>query len=147
RTPRDEGPKDQIAQRLVLGDDLAQPFHRNLDHLPSVTDDSGEVEALAGEQSELAKEAVPHMDGYEPVFLAETLNDCHGSRLDDEEVAARVSGGKQNLAGLDRAQAAQLAQSRPLIVVESRERAVAVDGLWGPGSDLVHGLLHLPVSA
>ena len=74
---------------------------------------------------ELTQEAVPPVDGYDAVFLAEALHDRHGSRLDDEEVAARVPRGEQNLARLDRAKATQLEQSRPLVVIEPGECTVA----------------------
>jgi hypothetical protein len=95
---------------------------------------------LAPQETELTQEAVPPVNGYDPVFVAESLNDRNRSRLDDEEVAAHLARGKQNLAGLDLANATQLAQSRQLVVIESGECAVAVDALWKSGSDpVVHG--------
>jgi hypothetical protein len=95
---------------------------------------------LAREQSELTQEAVPPVDGYDLVFLAEALNDRYSPRLDDEEVAAGVARGKQNFAGLDRAKATQLAQLCPLVVVKSGECTIAVEGFRNPGSDCaVHG--------
>ena len=102
---------------------------------PRITDDRGQIEALAREQTQLADEAVRPVDGYHPVFLAKALDDRHGARLDDEEVAAHVARGKQDLARLDLANATQLAQSRPLVFVEPGKRAVAIGGLCDPRSD------------
>ncbi len=136
RTPGHECAQNHIAEGLVLGDDLAQHIQRNLDHLAPVTDDAGEIEPLADQQAELAEEAVLALDRNDPVLLAVALNDRDRSRLDDEEVAAVVARGKQNLAGLDRAQATELAKSRPLIVVETGEGSVTVGRLrcFGPDS-------------
>jgi hypothetical protein len=53
RSPRDEGAEDQIAQPLVLGHDFAQFLYRNLEDLSRVTNDSGEIETLAREQTQL----------------------------------------------------------------------------------------------
>ena len=102
---------------------------------PGVANDPGEVEPLPGEEAELAQEAVLPMDGDDAVLVAQPLNDRHRSRLDDEEVAALVAGGKQDLAGLDLANAPKPPQSRPLVFVEARECPVAIDGLRQARSD------------
>ena len=69
------------------------------------------------------------VDGDDAVLGAQTLNDRHRSRLDDEEVAALVAGGEEHLATLDGANAAERAQAGPLAIVEPRECSVAIDGL------------------
>ena len=75
------------------------------------------------------------VDRDHPVLLAVTLDYDHRPRLDHEEVGALIAGGKENLAGLDGAHATQAAQPCPLVVVESRERAVAIDDLRDSGPD------------
>ena len=52
-----------------------------------------------------------------------------GARLDDEEVASGVARREQDLARLDARDHAQRAQPRPLLVVQTREGAVAVGRL------------------
>ena len=115
-----------ISRELVQGD---------LDHLAGIPDDPREIEPLADDQAELPEEAVGPLDGDDPIFLTEPLDDRHGSRLDDEEVAALVSRGEQHVAGLDRANAPELSQSRPLVLVEARKCPVAIDGLRFARSD------------
>jgi hypothetical protein len=90
---------------------------------------------LADDEAELTKEAVSSLESDDPIFLAKSLDDRHGSRLDDEEVAALVPGGEEHLAGLDRANAPELSQSCPLVLVEARKCPVAVGGLRDARSD------------
>ena len=75
------------------------------------------------------------LDGDDPVLLSKSLDDRHRSRLDDEEVAALVPGGEQDVAGLDLANATELAQPRPLVLVEAGEGAVAIRGLGDARAD------------
>jgi hypothetical protein len=77
RSPGDERPEDQIAQRLVLVDDFAQLVQGNLDQLPGVTDDPGEIEPLADDQAELPQEPVGPLDRDHPILLAQPLDDRH----------------------------------------------------------------------
>ena len=91
RAPGHEGPEDDVAERLVLGDELAQLLDRDLDHLAGLPDDSGQIETLAGQHGELAQKATGAVDGDHPVLLAVALDDHNRARLDDEEVAALVA--------------------------------------------------------
>ena len=82
------------------------------------------------------------MDGDHPVFLAKSLNDRHNSRLDHEEVAALVSRCEQNVAWLDRANAAELSQSRELVLAEARKCSVTIGGLRETRSDWLRLAAH-----
>ena len=54
-----KAPQDQVAERLVLRDDLAQPRRSGIWMTsPGVAHDPGQVEPLAGQQAQLAEEAV-----------------------------------------------------------------------------------------
>jgi hypothetical protein len=136
RAARHECTEDQVAQRLVLIDDLAELVQGDLDHPACVADDPRQIEPLADEQTELTQEAVVPLDGDDLVLLPEALDDEHRSRLDDEEVGGLVSRVEQHLAGLDRAQPTELAESRELVLVKAGEGTVAVRGLLLPDPDL-----------
>jgi hypothetical protein len=75
------------------------------------------------------------VDGDDPVLRPVPLDDRHRTRLDHEEVTVGVARGKQNLAGLDAADAPQAPQARPLLIVQTREGPVAVHRLGKPGTD------------
>jgi hypothetical protein len=130
-----ERTEDQVAEAFVLGDELAELLHRDLDHLALVADDSGEVDALPGQHAELAEEALGPVDGDDPVLGSVALDDHHRARLDDEEVALGVALGEEDVAGLDVAELAELPQLSQLVLVEARVGAVAVWSLRQPGAD------------
>ena len=69
------------------------------------------------------------MHRHDVVLAPEALDDRDRPRLDHEEVVAGVSGPEQDLPRRDGTDRAHLAEPRPLLVVQPRERAVAVGRL------------------
>src|SRR5690349_18622296 len=74
RTALEEGAEDDRRELLVVGDDAAQPLRIDLDHLPRVAHDGGEVDGAAGEQVELAEEAVMPVDCDDAVLAPVALD-------------------------------------------------------------------------
>ena len=75
------------------------------------------------------------VDRDDPVLVAVALDDRDRARLDQEEVVAGVALAEQDLAGLDLPHGSDRAQPRPLLLVEPRKRAVAVDRLLEAGAE------------
>ena len=59
RAADEERAQDQVAEAGVVRDELAQPLRGDGEDLAGLADDRGEERRLAGEQVELAQEAVP----------------------------------------------------------------------------------------
>ena len=84
---------------------------------------------LAGDEVELADEAVVAVHGDHPVLRAVTLHDRHGALLHDEEVVALVALPEEDFAGLHPAHPAECPEGAALRLVEPREGAAAVGDL------------------
>ena len=59
-----------FAELLVLGEQRAQPLRRHLDHLAGVAHDRGQIRRRAGDQVDVAEEAVAAVYGDDAVARA-----------------------------------------------------------------------------
>jgi hypothetical protein len=138
RPPLEERAEDDVRELLVVADDATQPAGRDLDHGAGVPDDGGERNGSSGEQVQLAEEAVRPVDGDDAILGAVVVDDRDDALLDDEEVAPLVPRAEEHVARPRLADPADRAQPAALLVVQPRERAVAVDGLLEPRSEPAH---------
>jgi hypothetical protein len=108
---------------------LRSAWGRDLNDLARVADDRRQIRRRAGQQVDLAEEAVRALDGDDSVLVAIALHDQDHARLDQEEVVTGVALAEQDLARLDGPRPANRAQPEQHLVVEARERAVTIDRL------------------
>ena len=99
RAPRDERSEDEVAEGLVLGDDLAKLLEGDLNDAAAIANDRREVEALADDEAQFAQEPAGSVNGDDAILGAEALNDRRCSRLDDEEFAALIAGTEKTSPG------------------------------------------------
>jgi hypothetical protein len=98
-----EGAQDQLGEILVVGEQAPQARDRHVDHLAGIAHDRRQVDAAAGEEAELAQEAVRAVDRHHAVLHAVSADDRDRAGLDHEQVIARVALLVEDLARLDRA--------------------------------------------
>ena len=132
RAAGEVGVEDDVAELLLVGKQAAHAVHVDLDQLAGVADDRGQVHARAGEQVEIAEEAVRPLDRDDPVLCAVALDDRDRAGLDDEEVVALVALAEQHLPRLDPPNLADLTQPVAMLVAQAGERAATVGRLLHP---------------
>ena len=127
----DEGPQDQIAQRLILGDRLLEPVEGDLQDLDVGLGDGGDVDRLAGQHRQVTHEATRPVDGDHPRLpLGVVLLDNHDPAVQhDEQAAVAVPLAEQ-----------QGALGQPLPLAVPREQHDLVVGEPGIGAGGVGGL-------
>jgi len=139
RPTRHERAEDQVAELLILGQQRPQARSRHLNQLARVPHHRAQVGGGAGDQIELAQEAVAAVHGDHPVLKAVALDDGNRARLDHEEVVAGVALAEEDLAGLDCAGLTDRAQARALLGVQPWEGTVAIGRLGHTGPERLAG--------
>ena len=86
--PNDVGPQDQVSEHRVLGDQAAQRFRWDVEHLAGLAYLRAHKGGLAGEEVEFTEEPAPAVHADHPV---RAFQDGDQSFQDDEEVAPPVA--------------------------------------------------------
>ena len=129
RAADQEGTQDEIAQRLVVGDDLAQLVDGHDEDLARLDHDGGQEHRLAHEEVQLAEEAPRSVD-HEQSLAGRPVGviDRDLALEDDVEVVAAVALLEQDVAGLDLAPLALGLERGDLLLAQPRKGTVAIGG-------------------
>ena len=92
-------PHDDVGELLVFGDQPAEVGGGHAGDHAVVPDDRSQVRVPAGEQVELAEEAVRPVNRDDAVLGPVAVDDRDGSLLDDEEVVLLVALAEEHVAG------------------------------------------------
>ena len=98
--PEQERPQDQLAETGLLGHDHPHLRRREPQHPPGRGHHRTQVDALAGEQADLAQELRPAIRGdHRLARLAEALDDPDPASQHHEQVVGQIPVGEQHLSG------------------------------------------------
>lgn len=134
-TAQQVGAKDQVPERRILGDKVAETLRRYNQNLARLAYHRSHEHCMPGQQVQLAQEPARAVHADNVLLRSVARDDRHLPREDHEEVATGIPFAKQHLARLRAAPTPMRRKSLDLRLAQPGERPVKVGRLSEP-----HGL-------